>query len=75
MRSSSLGFASEIVRPPVRAAEVEVATADPESGLCARCVPSGGYCGLSRSGALCVMLSTLLVAAGVGVGIVFALTE
>ena len=76
MKSNGLGFASEIVRPPVRAADIEVGPLPTASeGVFARCLPRGEWCGVSRSGMLCVCLTTLLVAAGVGVGVGFALTE
>jgi len=76
MKSNGLGFTSEIVRAPVRAADVEVGPLSTGSeGVCTRCLPRGDWCGVSRSAVLCVCLTTLLVAAGVGVGVVFALTE
>lgn len=77
--SNSLGFRSEIVSAPratPSAAPCDIESGTPPSRL-SRVVGAtvGTASGMTRSNMLCCALTSLLVAAGVGVGVWFAVTE
>ena len=78
MRSNSLGFVSEIVAPPKAAVNIlpmSVQEAAPATSTRGRSSILPSRTSMCNARTLCCMLTSVLLAAGVGVGVWYAVTE